>query len=196
MKFENENERLKLYQTALQRYQDHITAVAEKYNDDIRLVCGVEVCTLDRGNTLLPANVDISMFDYCLIEHLDCEDTHIGDLFSFAKRCGCKHKGVAHTDIPRFLKKNKSDIFNFFHRMAQENIFWELNVNFDSIHGFHEHEYVKQFWGNAELIDIVRQSGVSLSVGFDGHRVEDYKPERVRDACRKLEDLNIPMVRI
>ena len=87
-------------------------------------------------------------------------------------------------------------MLDFFRRMAEENIFWELNVNYDSIHRFREHAYVNQFWENPRLIDIVRQSGVSVSVGFDGHRVAEYKPERVVETCRKLESLKIPMVEI
>ena len=196
VRFESEKERVLLYQRQLWQYYDHINALAEKYREKIRLVCGIEICTVDAGYTLLPDDVDVSMFDYCLIENLDDADTKMGDLFEFAQRCGCKYKGIAHTDLPAYLRKNQIDPFAFFRRMAALNMFWELNVNYDSIHRYREHEYVKQFFEDPELIDIVRQSGVRLSVGFDGHRAAEYKPERVVETCRKLERLNIPMVEI
>lgn len=196
IKFESEKERIRLYQTKLRQYYDHINTLADGYREKIKLVCGIEICTVDVGYTLLPDGVDVSMFEYCLIENLDAADTKMGDLFAFAERCGCKYKGIAHTNLPAYLKKNQIDMFDFFHRMAESNIFWELNVNYDSIHRFREHEYVKEFFEDPELIDIVRQSGVCLSVGFDGHRVAEYKPERIVEACRNLERLNIPMVEI
>ena len=36
-------------------------------------------------------------------------------------------------------------------------------------------------------------TGVRLSVGFDGHRVEDYLPERVAYYCRKISDMGIKL---
>ena len=53
----------------------------------------------------LPDSADISFFDYCLIEHVDHRDNSStgGDLFSFAKRCGCP-AGVAHTDMFSFIE--------------------------------------------------------------------------------------------
>ena len=39
----------------------------------------------------------------------------------------------------------------------------------------------------------MRRAGVEVSVGFDGHRVCDYLPERVKDYCRKLKELKIKM---
>ena len=41
---------------------------------------------------------------------------------------------------------------------------------------------------------IVRESGALLSVGFDGHRVEDYLPERVKSACHFLEEKGLGAV--
>ena len=196
VKFESEKAQIHLYQTRLWQYYDHISALADKYRDKIRLVCGIEICTIDAGYTLLPSDVDVSMFDYCLIENLDAAETKMSDLFAFAQRCGCKHKGIAHTNLPAYLTKKQMNLFDFFRRMADENIFWELNVNYDSIHQFREHEYVNQFFENPWLIDIVRKSGVNISVGFDGHRVADYLPARVVETCRKLERLEIPLVEV
>jgi hypothetical protein len=141
----------------------------------------------------LPDVADISIFDYCLIENI-CEDASItnGDIFSFAKRCGCP-MGIAHTDMFNFIEKIGEDPLEYFSKMAEAGIFWEMNVNFDSIHKYHEHEYVKEFLANEEQQRIVRESGVRLSVGFDGHRVEDYLPDRVADYCKRITDLGIKM---
>ena len=40
---------------------------------------------------------------------------------------------------------------------------------------------------------IVRESGVRLSVGFDGHRVEDCLPQRVSDYCRRVTEMGIKL---
>ena len=83
----------------------------------------------------------------------------------------------------------------FFKKMADNNIFWEMNVNRDSIHSYIEHEYVKTFFNDEKLINAVKESGLTLSVGFDGHKIEDYDVSRVIDACKKLEELNIPLIK-
>lgn len=183
------------YDRALPRYFDHINLLKEKYADQITILRGIEVNTQsDYLNAALPKNVDISFFDYCLIENLDYENTITGgDLFSFAKRCGCPVKGVAHTDLFAHIAKLGLDPLDYFKRMAEENIFWEMNVTYDSIHKYREHPYVVAFFQNEEQQRIVRESGVRLSVGFDGHRVEDYRPDRVAHFCRLLKELEIPM---
>jgi hypothetical protein len=99
--------------------------------------------------------------------------------------------GIAHTDMFAFVEKIGEDPLEYFSKMAEAGIFWEMNVSFDSIHNYREHEYVKEFFANGEQQKIVRDSGVRLSVGFDGHRVEDYLPERVRAACEKIESIGI-----
>ena len=77
--------------------------------------------------------------------------------------------------------------------MAEQNIFWEMNVNYDSIHKYRKHEYVRRFFGDEEQQAIIRESGVRLSVGFDGHRLEDYLPERVEKYCKKITELGIKL---
>ena len=43
---------------------------------------------------------------------------------------------------------------------------------------------------------LVHESGLRLSVGFDGHRVEDYLPERVKATCDEIEAAGIKLVDI
>ena len=189
------NSGLDNYEHMLRKYYDHINLIKEKYHDKITVLRGIEICTLksDRHpHFALPANADISYFDYCLIENLD-DPTSItnGDLFAFAKRCGCPTVGVAHTDMFAHIEKIGTDPLDYFKKMAEENIFWEMNVSYDSIHNYREHSYMLDFFRDTQKQDIIRRSGVRVSIGFDGHRVEDYLPERVTNYCNKLTMLGI-----
>ncbi len=183
------------YGRTLIRYYDHMNLIREKYKDKITVLCGIEVCTLlDPPRAALPDSADISHFDYCLIENLDTPEGSIakGDLFSFAERCACP-AGIAHTDLFSFIQTLGEKPLDYFKRMADCNIFWEMNVSYDSIHKYREHAYVLEFFRNEEQQAIVRESGVKLSIGFDGHRVEDYLPQRVADFCKKVEEIGIPL---
>lgn len=178
------------YERTTRRYFDHISLVKEKYAGQIRVLRGIELATV-RKSYAFPQKADISFFDYCLVEHLDYEQTITdGDIFSFAKRCGCP-TGIAHTDMFRFIRSRGEDPLAYFSRMADNGIFWEMNVNLDNIHGGYEHPYMLEFFQSHEQQEIIRRSGVRLSVGFDGHSVGDYKPERIADYCRKITDMGI-----
>lgn len=182
------------YQRAMDRYLDHMTLLKDKYADRLEIRCGLEVATLRQPYLMLPEKVDISRYDYCLLEHLDNSDTYVPDLFAFAARCGCPRVGIAHTDLFAYIDKQGEDPLPFLRRMAEQRIFWEMNVSYDSIHQYREHAYVKAFLGDERQQSLVRESGVCLSVGFDGHRLRDYRPDRVADACRAIEQLHIPLV--
>ena len=192
--YESHEKKVQMHNNALKRYYEHIKTLAEKYKDSIKVWCGVEIATLDLGYTLLPDGVDVSMFDYCLIEHIQNKETTVSDVFDFVKRCGCKRTGLAHIDLPEYIASNGFDMDSFLQKMKQHDIFWELNVNYDSIHNYQEHQYVKDFFENDKLVEKIKKSGVKLSVGFDGHRLEDYIADRVITACNKLEELSIPMI--
>lgn len=184
------------YERTLRRYFDHMTLIRDKYADKIRILRGIEVIALGSpryNRHSLPDNADISYFDYCLIEHIDNPNTNAPDLFAYAKRCGCPITGIAHTDMFTYMEQRGYQPYDFFSRMAEENIFWEMNVNYDSLHGYWIHPYMLDFFSNAEKQEIVRRAGVRVSIGFDGHRVEDYLPERVKDYCCQLTSLGIKM---
>ncbi len=180
-----------VYDAALRRYFDRLTRIRDRYKNEIRILRGIEVSTLRGNGTCLPGDVDISYFDYCLIEHLDMEDSITGgDPFSYADRVGCK-MGIAHTDLFRFMGARGEDPLAYLTEMGQRGIFWELNVNCDSIHGYRQHEYVHRFFASEEQQELVRRSGVEISIGFDGHKTEDYLPERVLRYCRQAEALGL-----
>jgi len=189
------NELPHVAERTLQRYFDHINLIKEKYADKITVKRGIEVSTMPHPRYYLPDDADISYYDYCLLEHVN-EDAHITvthrDIFAYAKRCGCM-TGIAHTDMFDFIRVEKADPYEFFCRMAQENIFWEMNVSLDSIHHYYEHPYMLKFFEDKEQQDIVRRSGVRVSIGFDGHRVSEYKPDRIKNYCHRIEDMGIKM---
>lgn len=184
------------YGKTLIRYYDHIHLLKYKYADKIKILSGIEINTKKSiPQAVLPSGVDVSFFDYCLIEHLDHDDSLTeGDVFAFAKRCGCGVTGIAHTDLFSHIARLGADPLDYFKRMADMNIFWEMNVAYDRIHGYREHEYVKRFLSDEGQQEIVRRSGARLSVGFDGHRVEDYRPDRVVACCDALRALELPLV--
>lgn len=175
------------------RYYDHMRLIRDKYADRIRVMLGIEICTLPDSRYHLPEDADVSFFDYALVESLDSPGSlSHNDLFAYAKRLGTPTVGVAHTDLFGYIRSRGEDPLAYLKRMAEENIFWEMNVSYDPIHKFRVHQYMVEFFQNKEQQDIVRESGVKVSVGFDGHQVQYYLPERVCDYCRQLEALGIP----
>ena len=66
--------------------------------------------------------------------------------------------------------------------------------NFDSLHSFKQHDYVAEFFKNKQQQELIKKSGVRLSVGFDGHIAKEYKPERVKSACRLIQNIGIHLV--
>ena len=184
------------YGETLVRYYDHMRSLKEKYAAKIKILIGIEIATcIGKDNYALPDTADVSFFDYCLVEGLDKPERSIahGDIFSFAKRCGCP-TGIAHTDLFAFLEKQGEEPYRYFKRLAENGIFWELNVNFDSAHQFKTHDYVAEFFKNKWQQDVVRKSGVKLSVGFDSHIIHEYKPTRVKTACKLIKDMGLPLV--
>ncbi len=192
--YESDEVKVAMHNNAIKRYYEHLKLLAEKYKGHIDVWCGIEITTLDLGYTLLPDGVDISMFDYCLIENFQFEETTVDNIFDFVARCGCKKTGFAHVDLPEYINAKGLDMELFFKKMAEQNVFWELNVNYDSIHGFKEHKYAIDFFDNDALLEIIRKNNVKVSVGFDGHRLEDYDVSRVMYANRKLAELHIPVI--
>lgn len=180
------------YGNTVERYADHIRLLRDKYARKIKILCGLEICTLvGKDDYALPHGVDVSFLDYVLVENLD-HPTSItkGDIVSYAKRLGCP-VGIAHTDLFAFAEKLGEDPYRYFKKLAEAGIFWEMNVNYDSLHNFRIHDYVTEFFKNKQQQEIVKKTGVRLSVGFDGHAAAEYKPSRVKAACKTIQDMGI-----
>ncbi len=183
------------YERTLRRYFDHIDLLRRHYADRITILRGIEVCTLADASHLrytLPEGADISYFDYCLIENLDSPISCTGgDIFAYAQRCGAPVVGIAHTDLFAHIAHLGEQPEAYLRRMAEAGIFWELNVNYDSTHHYREHAYVADFFADEAKIEAVRRSGVRIGIGFDGHKIEDYLPDRVAEYNRRLDELGI-----
>jgi histidinol phosphatase-like PHP family hydrolase len=181
----------------LKRYYEHISLLKEKYADKIKLLCGIEIATDTKNpHCLLPDGEDVSYFDYCLIEHLNPDTSRTvtkGDLFGYAERLGTKTVGIAHTDMFAFIRSIGEEPNRYFRKMAENGIFWEINVNYDSLHSFKTHDYVTEFFKNKEQQAIVKRSGVKLSVGFDGHIAKEYKGQKVKTANALIKAMGIPL---
>ena len=175
----------------LERYKTEILNLKEEYKGKIKLLLGLELATVPNLNFTEPWLLDD--FDYCLLEHIDRIDSTVGlDVPEYRKDFKCEF-GIAHTDLIDLARIKGLDPLKFLTYFAENNIFWEMNVNYDSVHNYNEHGYVKRFIKSKEEQDIARKSGIKISVAFEGHRVEDYNPKRVIDMCRFLEENNLPM---
>jgi hypothetical protein len=128
---------------------------------------------------------DVSFFDFALIENLDSTmSVTNGDLFAYAKRCGCP-VGVAHTDMFKFIKSLGEDPYRYFKKMAEAGIFWEMNVNYDSVHNFKTHDYVTEFFKNKEQQEIIRKTAAIRLRGQQRAKAEIHSRKR-KNAGKKV----------
>ena len=167
-----------------QEYLQLIKGLQKKYADKIKLFCGIEICT--RPGLAPPEGKTFAGYDYCLIEDLDNPESVMqGDIINYTRNFECPI-GIAHTDIFKFMSDNGLDRKKYLKQLALAGIFWELNVNYDSIHGYREHQYVQEFFKSTAQQTIVRDSGIYVSIGFDGHRLGEYDFNRVAKSNRSL----------
>ena len=173
------------------RYFEEMTAVKKEYAGKIQVLVGIEISVMPNLYDIKEG--ELKDFDYCLVELNAGGNIAEDNLVDFAKSWGIP-TGIAHTDLFAFCKQKGFDTRDYFKMLADNGIFWEMNVNYDSIHKFREHQYVKDFFASSQQQELVKETGLMISVGFDGHRVEDYLPERVVDACRRLEEAGVKTV--
>lgn len=172
------------------QYLAELDALRARYAGRLRILRGIEIATLPEH--FLKPGEDLSAFDFCLVEHLDNPASMVGrEICEFADALGIP-TGIAHTDLFGWMEALDVKPEAFLRSLAAHGVFWEMNVNYDSIHGYREHAYVKAFVKSQAQQRMVRESGLRVSVGFDGHRAEDYLPERAADMNRFLEAARIP----
>ncbi len=161
-------------------YHAKMRKLAKQYENKIKLLCGIEIATYPE-NFDIEDPKEIKDFDYCLIEHITDEKSIVREnLIPFCKKMGILC-GIAHTDLFAYCDMYDYEYSSFFRELAENNIFWEMNVSYDSIHGYREHAYVKEFMESYEKQQIVKDAGLCISIGFDGHRMEDYDGFRVHE---------------
>lgn len=183
------------YGKTLLRYYDHISLIKEKYKNEIQILRGIEICTLKgKDDYALPKNTDVSFFDFALVENLDNSNSIIqGDLIGYAKQLNTK-VGIAHTDLFNYIETINESHERYLKKLADNDIFWEINVNYDSVHSFKTHEYVADFFNDQKKQELVKKSGLKLSVGFDSHIAKEYKPIRIHQACQLIKKIGIPLM--
>jgi len=173
-------------------YKAEIAALRDAYAGRIRILTGIEIATLPGFSEPEPER--FTDFDYCLLEHIDRPETTVGtDVFAYRKRFDGRF-GIAHTDLISMARSLGLAPMDFLRRFAENDIFWEMNVNYDSIHHYRQHEYVLRFLRDEAEQAVVRASGIRLSVGFDGHRTEDYLPDRILSMNTFLLEHDFPVV--
>ena len=162
------------------QYLAEIRSLAEAYKDKITILCGIEIATLPHLYDIEDTN-EIRDYDYCLVENItDSNSLATEDIISFCSKLGIPC-GIAHTDMFAYCDMYGLEYNDFFEKMAQAGIFWEMNVSYDSIHHYKEHAYVREFIADREKQQIVKNAGLYISVGFDSHRCEDYDGVRVHE---------------
>jgi len=179
--------------TRKREYIQVMRELAEQNKERIRLLVGIEIATVPTHYDITDPG-EIADYDYCLIEHITSDESIVGgDLFGFCEKLGicC---GIAHTDMFAYCDKYGYSYAEFFAEMAKRKIFWEMNVSYDSIHRYTEHRYVKDFVNDPVRQEIIRNAGVYISIGFDGHRREDYDGKRVHDMYDFLKEKGFRLV--
>ncbi|MCI8521554.1 MAG: PHP domain-containing protein [Clostridia bacterium] len=162
-------------------YYEYIQHCKIKYADKIKVLCGLEIGTRPAPPQALPKAT--KLFDYVLFESLD--DTSAMDFYEFLewrKQFSCK-AGLAHTDIFVLGERYGLDIIKV---MRDNNIFWELNTSGNYL-------YYYDFLTNSKKQQIIKESGISVSVGSDTHYIAEYRKKQIRRANELLQELNIPL---
>ena len=67
-----------------------------------------------------------------------------------------------------------------------KDIFWELNTSGNYI-------YYYDFLTNEKKQQIIKESGIPVSVGSDTHYIAEYRKKQIRRANELLQKLNIPL---
>ena len=165
----------------LPMYYEYIQHCKIKYADKIRVLCGLEIGTRPSPPQALPQATE--QFDYVLFECLD--DARAMDLYEFLewrRQFKCK-AGLAHTDIFKLGEMYGLDIIKL---MRDNDIFWELNTSGNYM-------YYYDFLTNEKKQQIIKESGIPVSVGSDTHYITEYRKKQIRRANELLQRLSIPL---
>jgi len=129
---------------------------------------------------------DLKFFDYCLYEYFSPQLSLI-EMTEIRQKYECPF-GLAHFDI--FAAGEREGV-NAVRLLAENNIFWELNVNHDRAHNYRILEYVRCFMESPALVKNVKDCALRVSVGYDTHILADYEADRVISTCEFLKNNKI-----
>ncbi len=169
-------------QENITRYIAEIKGLKKEFSDRITVLCGLEIGTRPKPDDFMP--ILSKELDFCLFESLD--SSRAVDLYEFLewRRLFLCPTGLAHTDI--FALSKRYDV-NFLAVMKRENIFWEINCSGN-------YDYYFDIISNKEKQEMVRNSGISVSVGSDTHWIGDYNIKKVIQTNEFIKKLGNPIL--
>lgn len=179
-------------------YLHNLSNLKKKYKSHIEVLAGLEVCMNKSFCDLDKLPYDkLNQLDYILLEYLDYVDfdregnyqsnsVKLKDIGEYRENFTC-NVGLAHTNLLKtaefyMLFENYSEALSKVVDMLAENkIFWELNVNSD--YGYYN--YLIEHQGEEKvklLFTLLKEKGIDITVGSDTHSLNAYDIERVKQA--------------
>ena len=164
-------------ESRLGEYFEYLCYCRRRYEGKIKLLFGLEIGTRPKPNDFLASAS--GYFDYVLFESLDSPTAM--DFYEFMEwqRLFKCRRGLAHTDVFRLSERYGIDVLG---EMCRNDIFWELNVSGN-------YPYYYDFLTNPNKREIIRRSGISVSIGSDTHSVEEYRFKQLRRANELVHKL-------
>ena len=164
-------------ESRLGEYFEYLCYCRRRYEGKIKLLFGLEIGTRPKPNDFFASASEY--FDYVLFESLDSPTAM--DFYEFMEwqRLFKCRRGLAHTDVFRLSERYGIDVLD---EMCRNDIFWELNVSGN-------YPYYYDFLTNPNKREIIRRSGISVSIGSDTHSVEEYRFKQLRRANELVHKL-------
>lgn len=159
-----------------------INELKRKYKDKITVLCGLEIGTRPEPRDLILSN--LNNIDYCLFECLD-SDTAM-DFYEFLEwsKLFKMPKGFAHTDIFFLEQKYEIDIIRI---MKENDFFWEINTSGN-------YNYYYDFITSPKKQQIIKDSGIKISIGSDTHWTKDLNVKKLISAHELIKKLGNPII--
>lgn len=168
----------------IHQYIEKVNECKEKYKNKIIVKCGIEIGLRPKPNNLIAVNK--AGLDYCLFECLDSDNSLTMDLYEFLEwtRLFDIPKGLAHTDIFRLSEKYCTDMIKL---MKKYNIFWEINTSGN-------YAYYYDFITSYQKQQLIKKSGITVSIGSDTHNTRELNISKVRSAHALISSLGNPII--
>lgn len=170
----------------LENYINNLNYFKEKYKDNIKVLSGIEICTLPGFSCLgeLPCE-NLNRLDYVLLEYLDTSGgMDLMDIGEYTAGLSCRI-GLAHTDLFKLFRMYGEDIV--YDTLRKLNIFWELNISYsycDCILKAPSQREVQ------DLIQNLKKNNIWVSVGTDTHNLLWYDTGRLTAANKFAAMIN------
>lgn len=177
-----------IFRHRLDDYRRVIYKLRERYADKIQVLCGIEYSLADPKDIEV---ADLDVFDYCLFEYFHHKMT-VQEMMKIRHRTNCP-AGFAHVDIFALSERDQVDAARL---MAENDIFWELNMNYDRVHSYQEHQYCIDLMTDRKKQEHVRSCNLALSVGSDTHILLDYNKDRIFSACDFISETGLRAVQL